>query len=73
MVDLGIAEGILEGVSSVLGLKTLASLPQSRGGSVREHSYEGGVQEDWGAVSSAPRVLGYSGRPEEPSARPREP
>lgn len=46
MVDLGIAEGILQGVSSVLGLKTLASLPQSRRGSVREDSYEGGVEGD---------------------------
>lgn len=52
MVDLGVTGGILEEVSFVLSLKTLASFPQSRGGSIREHSYEGGVQEDWGAGSS---------------------
>lgn len=33
MVDLGIAEGILEEVSSGLALKTLVGFPQSRGGS----------------------------------------
>lgn len=42
----GVTGGTLEEVSFVLGLKTLAGFPQSRGESLREHSYEGGVRED---------------------------
>lgn len=39
----GVTGGTLEEVSFVLGLKALAGFPQSRGESLREHSYEGGV------------------------------
>lgn len=70
MVDLGIAEGILEEMSSGFALKTLAGFPQSREGLSESMAMRVGYSRIGGGGSGA---LGCSGRGEEPNARPRDP